>query len=227
MLDLLSVGDCPVICHVHELAGAICSVGVDNIAVLERRRPQYIAVSHAVKDCLANEFGIPVDRIDVIHGFVPGSPNDMPGAEQARKLIARELNIPAEARLVCGCGSIEARKGTDLFLEVARRVTHDDHATPVHFIWVGGAPDKVAAMRRQVQNDGLEASVHFVGHKSNTNAYFAASDVFLLTSREDPFPLVIMEAARCGKPIVCFRDGGRSRVRGTGRRLLCAGVRCR
>lgn len=208
ILDLLSVDDCPVICHVHELGGAIRSVGVDNIAVLERRKPRYIAVSRAVKDCLTKEFGIPADRVEVIYGFVPGSPDDVPGAEQARKLIMQELNLPAGGKLVCGCGSIEERKGTDLFLEMARRMAHDDNGAAVHFVWVGGASDKVAAMRKEVRNEGLDRRVHFVGHKSNASFYFAASDVFLLTSREDPFPLVIMEAARCGKPIVCFRDAG-------------------
>ena len=35
-----------------------------------------------------------------------------------------------------------------------------------------------------------------------------ASDVFLLSSREDPFPLVCLEAADCGVPIVCFAGAG-------------------
>src|SRR5207302_5708906 len=35
-----------------------------------------------------------------------------------------------------------------------------------------------------------------------------ASDVFLLPSREDPFPLVCLEAADCGLPVICFADAG-------------------
>ena len=35
-----------------------------------------------------------------------------------------------------------------------------------------------------------------------------ASDVFLLPSREDPFPLVCLEAADCGVPIICFASAG-------------------
>ena len=33
-------------------------------------------------------------------------------------------------------------------------------------------------------------------------------DVFALTSREDPFPLVMLEAAAAGVPLVCFAGGG-------------------
>jgi glycosyltransferase involved in cell wall biosynthesis len=36
--------------------------------------------------------------------------------------------------------------------------------------------------------------------------YFAAFDVFALVSREDPFPVVCLEAASLGKPIVCFNS---------------------
>jgi glycosyltransferase involved in cell wall biosynthesis len=38
--------------------------------------------------------------------------------------------------------------------------------------------------------------------------YMAAADVFVLTSREDPYPLVCLEAAALEKPIVCFEGGG-------------------
>lgn len=208
MLDLIPNGDCAVICHVHELAGAIRAVGLDNLAALERRRPWYIAVSHAVKDCLVNEFAIAPDRVEVIHGFVPKLPNGTPEAREARRALGRELSIPPEATVVCGCGSIEARKGTDLFIDVARLVTAERGSPKTHFVWVGGAPDRVSEMRRAAVESGLEGIVHFVGHKAVSAPYLAACDVFLLTSREDPFPLVVLEAARCGKPVVCFRDGG-------------------
>lgn len=38
--------------------------------------------------------------------------------------------------------------------------------------------------------------------------YFEALEVLLLTSREDPFPLVCMEAALMERPIICFAQAG-------------------
>jgi glycosyltransferase involved in cell wall biosynthesis len=160
-----------------------------------------------VKDCLVQEFAIPPDRIEVIHGFIPNASQELPSRKQARRMLARELNLPADAKVVCGCGSIEARKGTDLFVEIARQVS-DAHAADVRFVWVGGTPEEAGAMCGQLERDGLRGRVHFVGRKADTASYFAAADVFLLTSREDPFPLVVMEAARCGVPIICFSDSG-------------------
>jgi glycosyltransferase involved in cell wall biosynthesis len=50
--------------------------------------------------------------------------------------------------------------------------------------------------------------VRFVGSVANTLPYVLAADLFLLPSREDPFPLVCLEAADCGVPTVCFADAG-------------------
>ncbi len=50
--------------------------------------------------------------------------------------------------------------------------------------------------------------VTFLGVQDDVTPYLRAADVFLLTSREDPFPLVALEAAQCGVPIVCFADAG-------------------
>ncbi len=42
----------------------------------------------------------------------------------------------------------------------------------------------------------------------NVMDYLKAGDLFILPSREDPFPLVCLEAAMCGLPVLCFRDAG-------------------
>jgi len=208
MLDFLSFVKCPVICHVHELDGAIHAMGVEHLALIERRKPTYIAVSRAVQKNLVENHGVSADRITVIHGCVPRAEDYAIEPGKARKIIYESLGISEEAKLVCACGSIESRKGTDLFLEVAIKVAEGFQDVPVHFVWVGGKPDKVAAMRNQVANSSLGGMVHFVGATSDTGIYFGAADVFVLTSREDPFPLVVMEAASHGKPTVCFERAG-------------------
>ena len=55
---------------------------------------------------------------------------------------------------------------------------------------------------------GLLDICHFVPSVPNPEDYFNAFDVFALTSREDPFPVAMLEAAASGLPIVCFANGG-------------------
>lgn len=54
----------------------------------------------------------------------------------------------------------------------------------------------------------MGGKVEFLGHVSDPGQFYAAADVFLLPSREDPFPLVAMEAAAFGVPIIAFKGAG-------------------
>jgi glycosyltransferase involved in cell wall biosynthesis len=75
---------------------------------------------------------------------------------------------------------------------------------------VGGEP--VSWERKVLDHDvarmGLSERVHLVGPQVEPAPYFSLFDVFVLTSREDPFPLVCLEAAALGIPIICFADAG-------------------
>ena len=53
---------------------------------------------------------------------------------------------------------------------------------------------------------GLEGIVNFTGLVKNPTKYYCELDVFIITSREDPFPLVGIEAGMYGIPIICFEN---------------------
>jgi glycosyltransferase involved in cell wall biosynthesis len=206
MVDFLTFMERPVICHAHEMSGAIREIGVDNIEIMKRYDARYIAVSAAVQRDLVEYYGISAKNVQLIHGFIPVPDRPPEVSTQCVQSIRQQLAIEADAPLVIGCGSIERRKGTDLFLDTAKQVLK--RLSPAHFLWMGGTPESVAEMRRIAAASNLSRFVHFPGSKPNVAAYFAAADLFLLTSREDPFPLVVMEAALYGIPIVCFEGSG-------------------
>ncbi len=58
----------------------------------------------------------------------------------------------------------------------------------------------VAGIREQISQHSL--NVHFVGRSSEVESYLQASDVFVLPSRKEGFPSVIIEAMACGLPAV-------------------------
>jgi glycosyltransferase involved in cell wall biosynthesis len=75
-----------------------------------------------------------------------------------------------------------------------------------YFAWIGDGA--IAEFEYDVRAAGLTRNVRLVGTVPNTADHIAAADVFVLTSREDPYPLVCLEAAALGKPIVCFAGAG-------------------
>ena len=53
---------------------------------------------------------------------------------------------------------------------------------------------------------GLNGNVRFIGSRKSVQKYFLAADVFLLTSRLDPFPYVVMHAMDAAIPVICFKE---------------------
>ena len=82
----------------------------------------------------------------------------------------------------------------------------------IHCVWVGGGSGwddfERARLEFDAKKSGASDRIHFVGEQSNPWPFYESFDVFVLTSRADPFPLVTLEAASIGRPIVCFADAG-------------------
>ncbi len=199
---------CPLVCHVHELGVVINEfIGKDAFTKLSTGIDCFIAVAGAVAANLHQQHQIPLAKISNVYEFVPVL--DAQAFLPARRRVRQELGIPDNALVVAGAGTIDWRKAPDLFIQVAQHVG-ERQGIPTVFIWPGGNLSSVDGWRVQhdVRHAGVEGRVHFLGAKPNPYDYLSAADVFLLTSREDPYPLVCLEAASLGKPVICFADSG-------------------
>ena len=111
---------------------------------------------------------------------------------------------------VCGAGTVSRRKGTDLFIEIAKKVKTIDAS--VRFVWFGSFEDKESEhhyRKLSMLPDGTNV-IDFGGFLSPEmmRKQYKYFDVLLLTSREDPYPLVVIEAAFSQKPALVFEEGG-------------------
>ena len=211
VLEFLSQFNCPVICHVHELEYIIrYYVGLEEFERVKRYSNQFIAVSEAVKSNLVENHNIAPEKIEVIYGFIPTISVDLDNIRQTRKQLSEQLNIPHDAKIVCASGTFDWRKGAELFIQLAHSTYKHDLNNPIYFLWVGGASsgERFSQLKYDINKLGLERYVHFLGVQTNPLNLFAVCDVFVLMSREDPYPLVCLEAASLGKPIICFDKAG-------------------
>jgi len=197
------------VAHVHELEVAVRLWPAEARRQFRKIPDLWIAASTAVLDMLVDELGVPADRVRVHHEFIDvdewiGRASD-PVEPQRRRAA---LGIPADATVVMGSGTLDWRKGPDLFVQLAAEVQRRT-PNPVHFVWVGGEVDSRDWVRvhADLRRSGTP-NVHFVGPRTDPAPWFAMADVFALTSREDPFPLVCLEHAALGHPIVTYRNGG-------------------
>lgn len=199
----------PHVAHVHEPQRSIERwVGPERMRALRDHARLVIAASPPVADNLVAAHRIPRADCRVVEEFIrcTGIP---PATPPEKRRLRRAVGFGPECRTVLGCGTTDWRKGPDLFLEVAERAVAR-LGVGVEFVWVGGetAAGELAALRKAARAKGLADRVRFPGSVGYTVPYMLAADRFLLPSREDPFPLVCLEAADCGLPTVCFADAG-------------------
>jgi glycosyltransferase involved in cell wall biosynthesis len=199
----------PQIVHVHELQKSIERwVGLDKMAALRDHADLFVAASAPVADNLHERHGISREKLRVVNEFIrcTGIRSISDSEKRAGKLA---LGLKPDAKLVLGCGTTDWRKGPDLFIEVAEAIRRMDRG-PVQFVWVGQETEtgEISKLVDLANSTGVGNEVKFVGEVSTPLPYMLASDVFLLSSREDPFPLVCLESADCGVPTVCFADAG-------------------
>ena len=195
---------CPIVCRVAELNYWIQKSGRPNLESVKKHVTHYIAVSNAVKENLVNNISIPSSKIDVVHGFIT-FPKKSPSG-----YLREKYNIPKDAIIVGGSGAESWRKGKDIFIQLAVNVLPKAPRQSFYFVWIGGQKDETLKTDHDILYAGLNDRIFFIPEISNPMNYFCEFDIFTMTSREDPYPIVNLEIASLSIPILCFDGSGGS-----------------
>jgi glycosyltransferase involved in cell wall biosynthesis len=116
--------------------------------------------------------------------------------------------------LLIGCGTAEPRKGLDIFIRVARHVLdncQDEHRQRIKFEWHGCpsySDNYVDFCKFDAKRLGIDEFIEFKPVSGEFAERLAMATAFMLTSREDPYPLVILDSMANGVPFVCFEEAG-------------------
>ncbi|QOR37432.1 glycosyltransferase [Billgrantia diversa] len=125
--------------------------------------------------------------------------------------LRSHLSLAQDDLLVVGAGHVQPRKGVDWFLQTClqlQQILHergDDRAERLQFVWLGNGYDEndivvSVWLDAYIQRTGMAGRVHFPGAVHDVAAALEDADLYLLTSRLDPFPNVAVDAmnADCG-----------------------------
>lgn len=131
----------------------------------------------------------------------------MPAQHVSRKQARALCGIKANERLVFCVGRLETFKGHDVLLDAWPGVL-EQH--PDARLCIAGSGSLLSGLQQQVSRLGMESSVQFAGHLSESmiHQWMEAADLFVLPSRSEPFGIVLLEAMAHGLPVVANRVGG-------------------
>lgn len=151
-----------------------------------------VAVSHRVKDEVIRHYGVPAEKIVVIHNGVDG--NEFKPSAEARGLIRNQLGLEENDYALLFVGSGFKRKGLESAI---------------------AAVDRVPSARLIVAGEG-KATTHprvlMLGRRTDVSHLYAAADAFIFPTLYDPFPNATLEAMASGIPIIVSRVAGVSEI---------------
>ena len=202
---LIKENKCPVISHIHEMPFSIKAFypnSMDNQIISQI--DHFICVSEIAKMGLKKYWDISDNKISLFNEFINTS--QLKSATISKSEIQNELKIK-NSFIIGGSGTFSWRKGVDLFIDLGRILKNKEPLLRINLVWVGDLSKEVTEGYLYENNLlGVTSNIIFTGGKDDPQNYFQTFDIFVLTSREDPFPLVCIEAASLGKPIICFEN---------------------
>jgi glycosyltransferase involved in cell wall biosynthesis len=130
--------------------------------------------------------------------------------EKARRKILETIGcLNSDSKIVLGAGLAQYRKGTDLFLSTAHECYLKGHIDNLHFVWLGNREVEYEDWQNTILPTlPYKEHIHFVDFVEDPTDFFGGSDIFLLTSREDPLPTVALIALKNELPVIMFENTG-------------------
>ena len=195
--------------HGHVLDGYFGLAKTRLFIAAERRlagvTDRIVAISQRIRDELVQEYRI--GRHEQYRVVPLGFDLDALAAieDEARAVARAALDIPPGATVVTTVGRLTAIKEQRLFLEVAQRVARL-HASTV-FLIVGDGELR-EALEAAAVSLGIADRVRFLGWRRDLETVYGATDIFLLTSRNEGTPVALIESLAAGCVGVSTDVGG-------------------
>jgi glycosyltransferase involved in cell wall biosynthesis len=128
---------------------------------------------------------------------------NFPSITAARPVNRADLATPDSAPLALALGRLHPNKGLDLLIRAASNI-------PELFVWIAGEGPERASLEQLSRELQISDRVRFLGWRSDRAALFAAADICVYPSREEPFGNVVVEAWSCGTPLITTATAGPS-----------------
>lgn len=206
---------CPLIIHVHSIESDRSGGNGGNPLVLEieemamHMADRIMAVSQHTKNCIVRDYGVPADKIEVVHNSIESS--DIVPLDTNNTYRYLEAMRAQGYRVVTNVGRLTIQKGLPNLLRAAKEVVQ---RAPKTLFLIVGSGEQYYELIELAADLGIGANVFFTGflRGKQWRDAFAISDLFVMPSISEPFGLTPLEAVVYGTPSIVSRQSGVSEV---------------
>lgn len=152
---------------------------------------------------LVRFFSYPKDQTRVIRRGIPIVPEEK---EASRKHVLQLLKVIApNSRLVVHAGNYSAEKNHEFLVEVFASLKKKNSSIKLLLI---GSGERYEVISQAIRNSGLQDTIFQLGFRKDINLFLSAADLFVLCSKIEGVPGVILEAAVQRTPSLAIQVGG-------------------
>lgn len=144
--------------------------------------------------------------------IIPGI--DLEALRPLRVVRERRRRSIDEPFVILQVGSICDRKNQWVLIEAVRRL-RQTRPDPAFEVWFAGGVFEVEyeeALRREIEVQGLQDVVTFLGWRSDVHELMAAADLLAMPSKDEGVPNTVQEAMAIGLPVAVSKAGGMPEV---------------
>lgn len=155
-----------------------------------------IAVSECVKRDIVKAYGISPGKVSVVYRGCSDVFAE-PVSEEKRASVAARYNLPQ--RYILSVGDIDEVKNLLPVVKALRRLPED-----VHLVAIGERRKYAERVERYIARKGLQKRVHLLSGVADDElaAIYRCAETFVCMSLYEGFATHILEAQRCGLPVV-------------------------
>jgi glycogen(starch) synthase len=214
-LRVKQLKNCPLIVHVHSVESDRAGSSQGNPLVHEieslglHMADRIIAVSEHTKKAIVRDYGIPTDKIEVVHNSIEAKETSSLDPLNAYRYLTMMKGLGY--KVVVNVGRLTIQKGLPNLLKAAQLVIQKQ---PKTLFLIVGSGEQYRELVELAAELGIGPNVLFADFQRGKKwrDSFAIGDLFVMPSVSEPFGLTPLEAIGYGMPVLVSKQSGVSEV---------------
>ncbi len=196
------------IVHVHELEYQFDALSSRDRYLLHNFADCYLASSSVVRKYLLSVSGLQPSKIVLFHECI-----EIPQARAPKPVPGLDIRPDHAETIVATVGRVAYSKGTDIFIDIVARLKQLlPEGAQVRFLISGDLEGNeqlfFETVKDKITAAHLRDDIIVTGYYDSPDDTLALTDLVVFPSREEPLPLVVLDAMAAGKPLAAFAVGG-------------------